>query len=185
MALCLLAAGLCFLMDASSAARLPLIALFIYMFSAFYGTGKYYDVSNPIKHCELTNFPGIGPIPSIYFSEAFPLSHREIGASFTICVNNALGSALGLTFPSLLERITPTGAFGFYAALNLVAFVVIFFFIPETKQLSLEQLDYVFGVSSRRHASYQVRTWLPWWIKRWLLWQKNAPLEPLYRHEVL
>ena len=52
---------------------------------------------------------GIGPIPSIYFSEAFPLSHRELGAAFTICVNNAVGSALSLTFPSLLAKVTPTG----------------------------------------------------------------------------
>jgi hypothetical protein len=77
----------------------------------------------------LTHYAGIGPIPSIYFSEAFPLSHREIGAAFTICVNNAVGSALSLTFPALLAKITPTGAFGFYAALNLIAFAVIFFIV--------------------------------------------------------
>jgi hypothetical protein len=52
---------------------------------------------------------GMGPIPSIYFSEAFPLSHRELGAAFTICVNNAVGSALTLSFPSLLAKTTPTG----------------------------------------------------------------------------
>jgi hypothetical protein len=72
-------------------------------------------------------------MPSIYFSESFPLSHREIGAAFTICVNNAVGSALSLTFPSLLAKLGPTGAFGFYAGLNIVAFIVIFFIVPETK----------------------------------------------------
>ena len=68
-------------------------------------------------------------MPSIYFSEAFPLSHREIGAAFTICVNNAVGSALSLTFPSLLARIGATGAFGFYAGLNVLAWIVIFFIV--------------------------------------------------------
>ncbi|KAF7189691.1 putative polyol transporter 2, partial [Pseudocercospora fuligena] len=164
MAWCLLAAGLCFLIDENNSARVPLIAFFVYLFSAFYG-------------------PGIGPIPSIYFSEAFPLSHRELGAAFTICVNNALGSALGLTFPSLLAKITPTGAFGFYAGLNVLAFVVIFFIIPETKQLSLEELDYVFGVPTTRHAAYMVRTWLPWWIRRWVLWKRDEKLVPLYQRE--
>lgn len=72
-------------------------------------------------------------MPSIYFSESFPLSHRELGAAFTICVNNAVGSALGLTFPALLARIGAPGAFGFYAGLNILAFVVIFFIVPETK----------------------------------------------------
>ncbi|ROV92581.1 hypothetical protein VMCG_08959 [Cytospora schulzeri] len=114
MAVCLLAAGLSFLLPDTSSARIPLIALFIYLFTALFG-------------------PGIGPMPSIYFSESFPLSHREIGAAFTICINNAVGSALSLTFPSLLARIGATGAFGFYAGLNILAWIVIFFIVPETK----------------------------------------------------
>lgn len=77
-------------------------------------------------------YKGMGPLPSIYFSEAFPLSHRELGAGLTICINNAVGSALSLTFPSLLKALGPTGAFGFYAGLNMLAFVVIFFIVPET-----------------------------------------------------
>ncbi|KAL1849659.1 hypothetical protein VTK73DRAFT_9832 [Phialemonium thermophilum] len=164
MAWCLLAAGLCFLMPTGSSARVPLIATFIYLFTALYG-------------------PGIGPMPSIYFSEAFPTSHREIGAALTICVNNSVGSALSLTFPSLLAKLGPTGAFGFYAGLNIVAFIVIFFIVPETKQHTLEELDYIFGVPTRRHVAYQVRVWLPWWIKRYLFFQKNAKLEPLYHLE--
>ncbi|KAI8299994.1 hypothetical protein K4K59_001863 [Colletotrichum sp. SAR11_240] len=147
-----------------SSARVPLIAFFIYLFTAMYG-------------------PGIGPLPSIYFSEAFPLSHREIGSAFTICVNNAVGSALTLSFPELLHKIGPTGAFCFYAGLNLLAFFVIFFIIPETKQRTLEELDYIFGVPTRRHAAYQVRTWLPWVVKRYLFFQKDAKLEPLYHLE--
>lgn len=69
----------------------------------------------------------------MYFSESFPLSHREIGAAFTICVNNAVCAALGLSFPPMLARIGPTGAFGVYAGLNILAWVVIFFIVPETK----------------------------------------------------
>jgi MFS family permease len=133
MAICLLAAGLCFLMDVGNSARVPLIAFFIYLFTALYG-------------------PGMGPLPSIYFSESFPLSHREIGAAFTICVNNAVGSALSLTFPSLLDKLGPTGAFGFYAGLNMLAFVVIFFIVPETKyvlhQLRIRELSLIIPTGS-------------------------------------
>ena len=133
MAWCLIATGLMFLLPESSAARLPLIALFVYLFTIFYS-------------------PGIGPVPNVYAAECFPLSHREIGAASCIFVNNSLSSLLGLTFPSLLFNITPTGgksiflsvprldwpltlwlAFGFYAGLNMVAFVIIFFLLPETK----------------------------------------------------
>ncbi|KAH0281230.1 hypothetical protein KCU91_g414, partial [Aureobasidium melanogenum] len=155
MAWYLLGCGFTFLMSSDNSAKIPLIAVFVFLFGAFYG-------------------PGIGRIPSIYFSEAFPLSHREIGAAFTICVNNSVSSALGLTFPALLAKITPTGAFCLYAGLNMLSFVVIFFVVPETKQRTLEELDEVFSISTTRHASYHVKVWLPWWIKRYVLRQKNA-----------
>lgn len=41
MAWCLLAAGLCFLMSTENSARIPCIAFFVYLFTAFYGPGKY------------------------------------------------------------------------------------------------------------------------------------------------
>ena len=41
MAWCLLAAGLCFLMPEANNARVPLIAFFIYLFTALYGPGKH------------------------------------------------------------------------------------------------------------------------------------------------
>ncbi|KAL3421500.1 sugar transporter [Phlyctema vagabunda] len=77
----------------------------------------------------------------------------------------------------------PTGAFGFYAGLNMTAFILVFFFLPETKQRTLEELDYVFGVPTRRHAAYQTRTWLPWFVKRYMLLQSKAKLESLYSFE--
>jgi len=71
-------------------------------------------------------------------------------------------------------------AFGFYAGLNIIAFLVIFLVIPETMKRTLEELDYIFRVPTSRHASYQLNTWLPWWIKRYIFWQRNAELKPLY-----
>ena len=202
MAWCLIVAGCCFLISTDVSARVPLIAFFVYLFTAFYS-------------------PGIGPVPFVYVSEAFPLSHREIGVAFCVCWNNTIGSILSLTFPSLLDKTTPTGgklfpraplssltdnlpsAFGFYAGLNMLAFVVILFCLPETKyvlhfwffckrsmliiillrQRTLEELDYIFGVPTRRHAAYHLRTWIPWWIKRYIFFQSNAKLEPLYHLE--
>lgn len=65
----------------------------------------------------------------------------------------------------------------------MIAFVVIFLFLPETKQRTLEELDYIFGVPTRRHAAYQLRTWLPWFVRKWVLGQRYLELEPLYRLE--
>jgi predicted MFS family arabinose efflux permease len=45
---------------------------------------------------------------------------------------------VSLTFPRQLGAFGVTGAFGFYAAMNALAFFMIFFWLPETKQRSLE-----------------------------------------------
>ncbi|WYZ35809.1 hypothetical protein EsH8_X_000456 [Colletotrichum jinshuiense] len=163
----LLAAGLCYLIDGdneNSTARIAAVATFVYLFAAFYS-------------------PGEGPVPFMYSAEVFPLSHREIGMSWAVATNNFWASVLSLTFPRMLIAMTATGAFSFYAGLNLVALALIFLFVPETKQKSLEELDYVFGVPDRTHASYQLKTVLPWWIKRWIFMKKGAPCPPLYHDE--
>jgi hypothetical protein len=67
--------------------------------------------------------------------------------------------------------------------LNVVAFVLIFFFVPETKQRTLEELDYVFAVPTSQHCKYQLTKALPYWFKRWVFFQKSAHLEPLYHFD--
>jgi MFS family permease len=115
----LLAAGLCFLIPSDNRAHLALVALFIYLFDAFYS-------------------PGEGPVPFTYSAEVFPLSHREVGMSWAVATNNFWATVVSLTFPRQLAAFGPTGAFGFYAAMNALAFVMIFLWLPETKQRSLE-----------------------------------------------
>ena len=51
--------------------------------------------------------------------------------------------------------------------------LLIFLFMPETKQRSLEELDYVFSVSTRRHAAFQLREELPWFFGRWILGEEG------------
>lgn len=58
---------------------------------------------------------------------------------------------------------------------------MIFFFVPETKQRTLEELDYVFAVPTTTHMSYQLTKALPYFAKRHVLRRKNAQLEPLYK----
>ncbi len=57
---------------------------------------------------------------------------------------------------------------------------MIFFLVPETKQRTLEELDYVFAVPTRTHAKYQLTKALPYFVKRWVFFQKSATLVPLY-----
>lgn len=159
----LLAAGLCTLIDKQyDTLRLVLVAFFVYLFGAFYS-------------------PGEGPVPFTYSAEVYPLSHREVGMGFAVATCLFWASILGMTFPFLLRRLGTVGAFGLYAGFNVVAFVMIFFWVPETKQRTLEELDYVFAVPTSKFGSYQVREALPWWFKRWVLFRKDAQLKPLYQ----
>ena len=57
---------------------------------------------------------------------------------------------------------------------------MIFLFLPETKQRTLEELDYIFAVPGSQFISYQTGKALPYWFKRWILWQRDVTLEPLY-----
>lgn len=66
------------------------------------------------------------------------------------------------------------------SGLNVTAFVMIFLWVPETKQRTLEELDYIFAVPTRVHMHYQVTKVLPWWFKRYIF-RQNVELEPLYK----
>ena len=92
-------------------------------------------------------------------------------------------AVLGMTFPFLLKEASVVGAFGVYAGFNLVALVMIFFWVPETKQRTLEELDYVFAVPTKRFGAYQLTEALPWFVKRWVFWQRKAELRPLYQFD--
>lgn len=164
MFLMLLATGMSFYIPQSSPAHLGLIAFFIFAFVAFYA-------------------PGEGPCAFVYSSEVFPLSHREIGMAWAVATNNFWAAVLGLTFPRMLLAFTAPGSFGFYAGLNIVALVFIFLFLPETKQRSLEELDYVFGVPTTVHAKFQTTQVLPWWTRRYVLFQKRQEPPSLYHFE--
>ncbi|KAI1767905.1 hypothetical protein GGR53DRAFT_518149 [Hypoxylon sp. FL1150] len=159
----LLAAGLCTLMPYSTA-RTALVALFVFLFAAFYS-------------------PGEGPVPFTYSAEVFPLSHREVGMGFAVATCLFWAAVLGMTFPFILDRLSTVGAFGLYAGFNLVAFIMIFFLVPETKQRTLEELDYVFAVPNRKFASYQTTKAMPFFFKKYLFFQRNAVLEPLYHKD--
>jgi sugar porter (SP) family MFS transporter len=158
----LLAAGMCYYIPKESPAHLGLIAFFIYLFCAFYS-------------------PGEGPVPFTYSAEAFPLSHREVGMSWAVATNNFYGAVLSLTLPRMLKAFKPQGVFGFYAGLNVIALVMIFLWMPETKQRTLEELDYIFAVPTRIHMKYQATQNLPWWFKTYVMRQKGLPKPVLYK----
>lgn len=103
--------------------------------------------------------------------------------SWAVATNNFWAAILSITFPRMLQAFGPTGSFGFYAGLNIIAMIAIFLWLPETKQRSLEELIHVFAVSTTRHMSYQATEVLPWWFKTWVLFRKPGPRPELYKRD--
>ncbi|KAI0017803.1 hypothetical protein F4780DRAFT_753892 [Xylariomycetidae sp. FL0641] len=160
----LLAAGLCTLLPLGSEREIGTVAFFVFLFAAFYS-------------------PGEGPVPFTYSAEVYPLSHREVGMGFAVATCLGFAAVLSITLPLMLLDLGTIGVFCLYAGFNGVAFVMIFFMVPETKQRTLEELDYVFAVPTSKFASYQLNKAAPYWCKRWLLFQRDAVLEPLYQKD--
>ncbi|KAJ4346418.1 uncharacterized protein N0V89_010347 [Didymosphaeria variabile] len=158
MCLFLLAAGLSLLQpeEASRGAKIGPVVLFIYLFTIAYSLGE-------------------GPVAFQYSAEVFPTIQREQGMAWAVCINNTFAGILSLTFPRMKTVMTRTGAFGFYAGLNLIAWFMIFCFVRETKQLTLEELDQVFSVPTKTYLGYEIKVMVPYFIKRWILFQKSTP----------
>lgn len=64
---------------------------------------------------------------------------RSVGAMFAAATNWAGSLTISSTFLTMLERITPTGTFSFFAGLCLVSFFFVYFLYPEVAGLELEE----------------------------------------------
>jgi sugar porter (SP) family MFS transporter len=167
MAWTLLAAGMCFFIDydanPATTAHLGTVALFIYLFAAFYS-------------------PGEGPVPFAYSAEVFPLSHREVGMGWAVATCLFWAAVLSMALPSILYTFTAPGMFGFFTGLNVLAFFLIFLFVPETKQRTLEELDYIFAVPTRTFIHYNITKAVPYWWNHGIL-RRNVPEPYLYHFD--
>lgn len=157
MAICLLITGGAFHIDDKNS-RIGVIAFGIYFYCLFYS-------------------PGEGPVPFTYSAEAFPLYIRDVGMSFATATTWLFNFVVALTFPRLLSAFTPTGAFAWYAGWNFIGWFIILLFVPETKSLSLEELDQVFNVPTHRQAQYGLAS-LAHTFRKWVLRQNIPDLPP-------
>lgn len=155
MAIFLLIAGCGLLIDESNMqGRLAMVIVGIYLFSCVYSAGE-------------------GPVPFTYSAEAFPLYIRDLGMSFATATCWFFNFILAFTWPRLRTAFTPTGAFGWYAAWNVVGFFLVLMFLPETKDLTLEELDQVFDVPIMEHARYHLVEF--WHNTQRVVFRKDVP----------
>ncbi|KAL8681844.1 MAG: hypothetical protein Q9186_002076 [Xanthomendoza sp. 1 TL-2023] len=152
MALFQLLTGLGFLLEGR--AQLAMVMTGMYLFSVAYS-------------------PGEGPVPFLYSAESMPLYVRDVGMSMATALTWFFNFLLAVTFPKFQDAFSNTGAFGYYAAWCVVGWFLILLFVPETKDLTLEQLDARFSISSKSHARFAMRQCL-FFVRHYVLRRDNV-----------
>ena len=82
-----------------------------------------------------------GPLIWVLCSEIQPLAGRDFGVTCSTMANWIANMIIGATFLTLIDTIGSAGTFWLYAALNVVCIVLTLFFVPETKNISLENIE--------------------------------------------
>lgn len=82
-----------------------------------------------------------GAVIWVYISEIFPTRIRGKGQSLGSGTHWILNAAVSLIFPAVVISHSRAYPFKFFAAMMVLQFFVVLFFFPETKQVSLEELQ--------------------------------------------
>lgn len=101
---------------------------------------------------------GLGPVFWLLISEIFPLQVRGAAMSFATIANWSANFVITLVFLGLVGALGQTGTFWLFAAIGVVAFIFTLRLVPETKGLTLEQIESHFKKGGHpRHLGRRLR----------------------------
>lgn len=83
----------------------------------------------------------ISPVTWLMLSEIFPLQVRGLGMGVTVFFLWVVNFLIGLTFPVLLDKVGLSTTFYIFFAFGIMAITFVKKCLPETKGLTLEQLE--------------------------------------------
>lgn len=83
----------------------------------------------------------LAPVTWVLLAEIFPNKVRSSAMSISTLALWLASFCLTFTFPFLIEYFAASGSFMFYALICFVSFRFIWLYVPETKQLTLEQIE--------------------------------------------
>ena len=142
----LLYIGLCGMLAA-------LISLgFAFHFADILGSGlKWLAVGSVLVY--IASFAmSLGPVGWILVSEILPLKIRGFAMSLCTVANFGFNFIVVLSFLPMIETLGKAATFWIFGGITVLSLLFVFFFIPETKGISLEKIEknWKNGVSARR-----------------------------------
>ena len=92
----------------------------------------------------------LGPVMWVLFSELFPNRLRAVAISFVGFINSVVSFLVRLVFPWELSIIGTASTFFIYGLFAALGLIFILLKVPETKGKSLEELQAVFLLKTRK-----------------------------------
>ena len=86
---------------------------------------------------------GLGPITWVFLSEIYPLHIRGKAMGLALFANWLFNYLISLTFLILMSKLGLSPTFMLYGILSLICLIFIYFYIPETKGKSLEEIEFL------------------------------------------
>ena len=84
---------------------------------------------------------GQGAVIWVFISEIFPNKQRAFGQSLGSFTHWFFAALLTLFFPLMAEALEPQIIFSFFCGMMVLQLVWVIFFVPETKGISLEEME--------------------------------------------
>jgi sugar porter (SP) family MFS transporter len=96
---------------------------------------------------------GLGPVFWLLISEIYPMRVRGTAMSLASVANWGANFAVALVFLSLTKALGPSGTFAAFGGVGIAAWLFIYFLVPETKNMTLEQIERDLGGYEPRHGA--------------------------------
>ncbi|KAK7102892.1 hypothetical protein V1264_021050 [Littorina saxatilis] len=101
--------------------------------------------------------PGLGPMPWTINSEIYPMWARGTGVAISTMFNWIFNLAVSFSFLTLLETITKYGTFFLFMGVCVFGLAFTVIFVPETRNLSLEEVEELFMTPEKGEARKRER----------------------------
>lgn len=82
-----------------------------------------------------------GPMGWLMISEIFPLRVRGRGLGIAVLVNFGVNALVTFAFSPMEELVGPGNVFFIFGAIAIAALIFVYFIVPETKGLTLEEIE--------------------------------------------